>query len=187
MKLICKILEYLRWISVIVGIQLAEFLADDPISRLHILMPWIVISLSGLTGIESVFFGKAASELTGYKPNAYQRQTGLNNLSVAIVAILVLVFKWGTYAEITVMSCTLVFLTLSALNHLWTGLKEGNHKLKNFMRPVLTTLLLIFTLPYIVNALKALVRINLRMWLKGPRLRSKHSHSPPAPLTSWGY
>ena len=69
------------------------FFGNDPQHQLHILMPFVVIGLSGLTGIESLFFGKAAVELTGYTQSAYQRQSGLNNLAVAITAILVLCFK----------------------------------------------------------------------------------------------
>jgi len=50
--------------------------------------PWIVISLAGLTGIESLFLGKTASEITVYVPSAYQRQSGMNNLSIAIAAFI---------------------------------------------------------------------------------------------------
>lgn len=154
MKTICKILEYLRIISVIAGIELAYFFGTDPQHRIHLLMPFIVIGLSGLTGLESVFFGKAAIDLTGYAKSPYQRQSGLNNLAVAFTAIFVLIFKWGTIAEITILSASLIFFFLSAINHAWSAIKEGNRKLKNLLRPIMTILLLVFTVPFIINALK---------------------------------
>jgi len=153
MKTICKILEYLRIIGVIAGINLAYFLGSDPQQQIHILMPFIVINLSGLTGIESVFFGKVAVELTGYKPSAYQRQSGFNNLAVAITAILILILKWGMYAEIAILSASLIFFFLSAINHAWSAIKEGNRKLKNLLRPIMTIILLIFIVPFIIRAL----------------------------------
>jgi len=143
----------LRVFLVIAGINLAYFFGNDPQHQLHILMPFVVIGLSGLTGIESLFFGKAAIELTGYTQSAYQRQSGLNNLAIAITAILVLCFKWGVYAEITILSASLIFFFLSAINHAWSAIKEGNRKLKNLLRPIMTIILLIFTVPFIIRVI----------------------------------
>jgi hypothetical protein len=78
-KKICHALEVSRWIGVVLGFQLAFLKGANPHEQLHILTPWIVISLAGLTGIESLFFGKAASEITGYTPSAYQRQSGMSH------------------------------------------------------------------------------------------------------------
>jgi len=153
MKTICKILEWLRIFAVIAGINLAYFSGGNPQHQIHILMPFIVIGLSGLTGIESLFFGKAAVGITGYKPSAYQRQSGLNNIAVAITAILVLFLKWGVHAEITILSASLIFFFLSAINHAWSAIKEGNRGLRNLLRPIITSLLLIFTVPFIIRAL----------------------------------
>lgn len=95
-KQICNILEIVRWLCIIAGFNLAYFSSQDPAGQLHIIMPWLVIPLAGLTGIESVFLGKTASELSGYGYNpAYQRQSGMNNIAVAITAIIVSFFKWG--------------------------------------------------------------------------------------------
>lgn len=137
----------------IAGINLAYFSGGNPQHQIHILMPFIVIGLSGLTGIESLFFGKAAVGITGYKPSAYQRQSGLNNIAVAITAILVLFLKWGVHAEITILSASLIFFFLSAINHAWSAIKEGNRGLRNLLRPIITSLLLIFTVPFIIRAL----------------------------------
>ena len=152
-KKICNALEIGRWICVVLGFQFAFSQGTTPQDQLHILTPWIVVSLAGLTGIESVFFGQAASQLTGYAPSAYQRQSGINNLAVAITALLAFFLQWGTYAEITVMTTLLIFLFLSASNHAWSAWKEGNHTIKNLLRPVLTVLLIAFVLPVMIGAI----------------------------------
>ena len=92
--------------------------------------------------------------VSGYKGGgAYQRQSGFNNLALAITTIMVYVFHWGTLAEITVMTVLLVFLTLSALNHAYSAYKEKNYKIQNLLRPILTVALLAATIPYMVLAL----------------------------------
>ena len=153
-KNICNGLEIARWIGVVLGFQLAFFKGANPQEQLHILTPWIVISLAGLTGIESLFFGEAASEITGYAPSAYQRQSGMNNLAVAITAWMVFLFKWGTYAETAVISTLLIFLFLSACNHAWSAVKEQNYHIKNLLRPGMTVLLIAFALPCIIRAIR---------------------------------
>ncbi len=151
---ICQLLEIIRWVGVILGFQFALLLAKTPKEQIHILAPWIVVSLAGLTGIESLFLGEAASKSTGYAPSAYQRQSGLNNLALAITALIVFFFKWGLYAEVSVMSVLLIFLFLSSCNHAWSALKEDNYNIKNLLRPIMTLLLIAFTLPFIIRALK---------------------------------
>ena len=155
MKKICHALEILRFAGVILGFALALQYGHTPQAQLHILSPWIVISLAGLTGIESVFFGRAAAELSGYAPSAYQRQSGFNNLAVAIVALLVFLLGWGTYAEVTIMSVLLIFLFLSACNHAWSAIREGNLNLRNVLRPIMTVVIIIVIVPFILRALTA--------------------------------
>lgn len=155
MKSICHILELLRFAGVIAGFALALQFGHTPQGELHILMPWVVISLAGLTGIESVFFGRAASELSGYAPSAYQRQSGINNLAVAIVAALVFTLGWGTYAEVTVMSVLLIFLFFSACNHAWSAIHEQNRNLRNLLRPIMTVVIIAFLVPFMLRALAA--------------------------------
>jgi hypothetical protein len=154
-KKICRTLEITRWICVIIGFQSAFFLSGHPGEQLHYLMPWVVLSLMGLSAVESLFFGRAASEITGYVHSGYQRQSGLAMLAVALTALLVLFDGWGVRAEATVLSLTLIFFGLSALNHAWSAFKEGNRGMQNLMRPVLTALLIGFALPFVVRALHA--------------------------------
>lgn len=154
-KRICHALEGARWVCVIIGFQVAYFLSGRPVEQLHQLMPWLVLSLMGLTAVESLFFGRVASEITGYAPSAYQRQSGLACLAVALTALLVRCGDWGVYADATVLSTTLIFFGLSACNHAWSGWREGNRGLQNLMRPVLTALLIGFALPFISRAIHA--------------------------------
>ncbi len=151
---ICRTLEIMRWIGVVAGFQFAYFLAEDPQGRLHILMPWLVGSLAGLTALDSLFLGKAASQISGYAPSAYQRQSGLNNLALALTALMVWILDWGTRAEASMLSVLLIFLFLSACNHAWSAWKEQNRNLRNLLRPVMTVLLVAFTLPALVSALR---------------------------------
>jgi len=150
---ICRILEILRWTGVIVGFQLAFFHAGNPLEEMRVLAPWVVGSLAGLTGIESLFFGEAASKSTGYAPGAYQRQSGMSNLALGATALLVYFLEWGIYAELAVMTVLLIFLFLSACNHGWSAWKEGNRRVKNYLRPLMTLLLILFVWPFLWRAL----------------------------------
>jgi len=154
-KQVCHALEVSRWICVIVGFQIAFFLSGNPSEQLHQLMPWIVLSLMGFSAVESLVFGEAASEIAGYVRSAYQRQSGLAMLAVALTALLVRFGRWGMYAEATVLSTTLIFFALSACNHAWSAFKEGNRGLQNLMRPVLTALLVGFAVPFVVRAFQS--------------------------------
>ena len=153
-KKLCHMLEVTRWVCVVVGFQIAYFNSGHPPEQLHLLMPWLVLSLMGLSAIESLFFGQAASKITGYTPSAYQRQSGLCMLSAALAALLVWLGGWGLHADAAVLSMTLIFFGLSACNHAWSALREGNRGLQNLMRPVLTALLIGFAIPFIVRALR---------------------------------
>ena len=107
------LLEYARWVGVGLGFFLANYSGQTPAEQFSILCLCTVLALAGLTGIESVFFGRGGAQRSGYKGGgAYQRQSGFNNLALAITTVMVYVFHWGTLAEITVMTVLLVFLTL---------------------------------------------------------------------------
>jgi hypothetical protein len=113
-----------------------------------------VVSFAGLTGIESLFFAHGAARLSGYgQGSPYQRQSGMNNLALACVSLVVLLARWGTQAEVAVLLVLLVFLALSAVNHLLTGLSETRRTMRTFTRPVGTILLIAFTVPFIIRAL----------------------------------
>lgn len=147
------ILEILRWVGVGVGVFLA-FGYQEPRQQFSVLCIFTILSVAGLTGIESLFFGKKASEQSGYGPGrAYQRQSGLNNLALAAATLLVYLFGWGVQAKATVMFVLLIFLVFSAVNHAYTALRDGNKSLKNFLRPFMTAVLLGMVLPFLIRAL----------------------------------
>ncbi|MFA5162290.1 MAG: DUF6790 family protein [Elusimicrobiales bacterium] len=151
----CSILEAARWGCVGTGFYLAFMPGMTPQMQLHVLMPWLVLPLAGLTGIESVFLGSAAAKSSGYGANpAYQRQSGFNNIAVAATAFAVWLFNWGTRAEAAVLTVLLIFLALSACNHFWTAIRENNRSVKNLLRPLLTLLLLAFSVPFLARALR---------------------------------
>jgi hypothetical protein len=64
----------------------------------------------------------------------------MNNLALSISAVLSLMLQWGTYA-------------LSSCNHVWSAFKEGNMNRRNIMRPVMTALLLAYSVPLMEQAL----------------------------------
>jgi uncharacterized protein DUF6790 len=152
---ICRMIEAARWIGVAAGFALAYGHGAGPAERLHLLAPWLVGSLAGLTGIESVFLGEAAARLTGYAPSAYQRQSGMNNLALAATALLAHALDWGAAADVAVVSALLVFLSLSAANHLWSAWRERNLRLRSVARPAATAGLAAATLPLLVPLLVA--------------------------------
>lgn len=147
-------LEMARLASVPVGIFFAFYWGSNPVQQFSILTAFAVIFIAGLTGIESIFFGKTASEQSGYVGGrGYQRQSGANNLALAITAILVYILGWGFYAQLTLMSVLIIFLALSGTNHAYSAFKEGNRSAKNMSRPLMTFVLLIIFLIFLIRAL----------------------------------
>ena len=144
---ICNTLEITRWLAVFVGIQAAYYFGDNPAAQIHILAGWLVIPMAGLTGLESVFFADAARQQSGYAASPYQRQSGLNNLALALTTVIIYIWNWGSYAELAVLTVLLIFLSFSGCNHAWSAIREKNHTVKNLLRPAMTLLLLVSCLP----------------------------------------
>ena len=148
------VLEYARWVGAGIGIFWANYVGGGPAEQLSIITIWTVPSVAGLTGVESLLFGKSASKVSGYGAGgAYQRQSGLNNLALALACVLAYALGWGTMAQAALMSVLLIFLILSAANHAYSAFKEGNRNRRNLLRPVLTVLLVAVILPYMIAAL----------------------------------
>ncbi|MCB2225829.1 MAG: hypothetical protein KQH53_04055 [Desulfarculaceae bacterium] len=152
-----SVLEIARWAGVGLGVFLAHLWGGTPQAQFSLVCFWTVLPVAGLTGLESLFLGRAASEQSGYGGGggAYQRQSGLNNLALALACVLAYALGWGTLAQAALMSTLLIFLCLSAANHAWSALREGNPRPKNLLRPLLTVLLVAITLPYLIAALAA--------------------------------
>ena len=147
-----KFLELMRWAGVPLGIFFAFLWGNSPVEQFNIFAVFVVVSIAGLTGIESLFFAKTASKLSGYAENrAYQRQSGINNLALAITAIFAYLVGWGLYAEAALVTALLIFLSLSSVNHVYAGIEEHNKSSRGFMRPVLIIILLVLVLCFMLR------------------------------------
>ena len=149
-----KWFEIGRYVGIFLGIFFGYAYGNTPQEILHVLIPWVVITIAGLTGIEGIFFSNEAAKSMGREPGSpYQIQSGMNNLAVAIAAFFVYIFNWGIYAEVTVLLVLLIFLFLSAINHAREAIALKNYKLKNILRPIITLILIIYLLPLVIAAL----------------------------------
>lgn len=149
------LLEWIRPAGICLVYFLAEYFGTDAASKFHILGPLIVVLMAGTVSFESLILGEVASEKIGYKPNrAYQVQSGLNYLAMAVTALIVFVLNWGRFADATIVTAMLVCFTFSAANHTATGIREHNFKPVNLMRPLMTLLLIGILLPSMINALQ---------------------------------
>jgi hypothetical protein len=149
-----NILEILRYTIIGIGIFLTFYIGGTAVEQFHTLFLFIIIPMNGLTGIEGVFFAEGAAKSSGYGTgSAYQRQSGMNNLAVALAAILVYVLKWGFYAEAALILVVLLFFSMSGLNHLYSAIKENNKITRSYIRPIMTLLLDIAVLIFLIRAL----------------------------------
>lgn len=152
-KRLTFLMEWLRPAGIVFAFFLSESIGTDAASKLHILGPLITIIMCGTVGLEALFLGKEAAEKIGYAPNrAYQVQSGLANLAIAVTAIFVYFFSWGVFADATITTVMLTFFTFSAANHTATIIRDKNTKTTNLMRPIMTIILLIFILPHLIRA-----------------------------------
>lgn len=148
-----RLLEICRWVGVAIGIFFAFYWSTNPQSQFNIFAVFTVVFIAGLTAIEGLFFSESASEVSGYSGgSAYQRQSSLHFLALAVTMILSLILGWGFYAYLSLLMFMLIFLTLSSLNHLYIGLKE-EFVLNSFLRPILTLFLWAISLFFILTAL----------------------------------
>lgn len=151
---LATVMEWLRPIGIAIGLAVVYGIGADAATQFHILAPIVVLLVAGTTAFESLWLGEVASEKIGYAANrAYQIQSALNNLALAVVALVVLVLNWGLHAEAAVVLVLLTFFVLSACNHLRTAIREGNRKITNLLRPVMALLLLAAVLPPMIMAL----------------------------------
>jgi hypothetical protein len=129
----------------------------DPVPQLHFMIPIIIFAIAGLSGIEGLFFGNEAAKLKGYETGSnYQRQSALNMISYAVVAILIYFLNWGIKAELTIFFVFIFFFFCSSLNHAWDAIKNKNYKWQNINRPFIMLMLIAGTVYPIYFALKGL-------------------------------
>ena len=150
---ISQVLETARFAGVFAGFWLAFKNVSDPTLAFHFLAVWVVASIAGVAAIEGLFFFKQAAAASGYAdPGPYQRQSGLNNLAVAIMSLVVFFLHWGTEAEAAICLVLLIFLSLSAINHAHSWWREGNRSWRGITRPLGTLILLAAVLPFMFRA-----------------------------------
>lgn len=148
-----RFLEIFRWMGVALGIFLAFYWGNNPQTQFNIFAIFTVVFIAGFTALEGFFFQKSASEVSGYTGgHAYQRQSSLQFLALAVTMILALILRWGFYAYLGLIIYMLIFLTLSSINHLYTGFKE-KFVLNSILRPILTLFLWVVSLFFIIPAL----------------------------------
>lgn len=145
--MIIKIIEIIRIAGASFGIYWAYYIgmstSTPAESVLHILTPWIIVSIAGTSAIEGLFFGKQAAAEKGFKNDgsyAYQSRIGL--LSYAVISLVVYFANWGTNAELTIMLTFLFFMFFSAINHGYQAVAHHNYHWANLNRPFLTALLI---------------------------------------------
>ena len=125
------------------GYQIGFKNGYDPAAQLHFMIPVVIISIAGISGIEGLFLGDSAASAKGFKGDRnYQKQSAFAMLSYAVIAVFLLVFDWGTKAELTLFFTFIVFLSLSAVNHGIDAVKNNNYKWQNINRPFITLLLI---------------------------------------------
>jgi hypothetical protein len=148
-------LEIIRWAGVALGIFFAFYWGNSPQSQFSIFAIFSVIFLAGITAIESMFFGKGGAEVSGYGEDGagYRRQSRMHFLALTVVMFFAWILNWGFIAYMAIYMVLLVFLTFSAINHLYTGLKE-KFVMNTLLRPILTIFLWVITLYFLLPALK---------------------------------
>ena len=92
--MIIKIIEIIRITGASFGIYWSYYVgmetATPAESVLHLLTPWIIVSIAGTSAIEGLFFGKQSAAEKGFVNDgnyAYQSRIGL--LSYAVISLVV--------------------------------------------------------------------------------------------------
>jgi hypothetical protein len=133
------IFESVRIVGVAIAIFLGYYLLGKQSSQLSltVFMPTYVLTLIGLTGIQLVFSPVSGCENIGRPPNKlYQLQSGLNCLALSIMAIVVTVFSWGKFSQLTLVLTSMIFILLSTCVHTWEIFALRNRAPVNIFRPI---------------------------------------------------
>lgn len=145
--MIIKIIEIIRIAGASFGIYWAYYIGmstgTQAESVLHILTPWIIVSIAGTSAIEGLFFGKQAAAEKGFVDDGnYAYQSRIALLSYAVISLVVYFANWGTNAELTIMLTFLFFMVFSAINRGYQAVVHHNYHWANLNRPFLTALLI---------------------------------------------
>ena len=157
--MIIKILDILRNVIVCLafffGYKIGFAHGYDPVPQLHLMIPLIITAISGISGIEGLFFGKESAEMKGFETGSnYQRQSAIALLSYTCIAIFVYFINWGIKAELTILFAFLFFLVFSGLNHAVDAVRHNNFKWQNINRPFITLILIAGLIYPVIMALR---------------------------------
>jgi hypothetical protein len=129
----------------------------DPIAQLHFMIPVIIVSIAGISGMEGLLFADESAAAKGFEAGSnYQRQSAIALLSYAAIAILVYFMNWGIKAELTIFFTFIFFFIFSAVNHAMDAIKRKNYRWQNLNRPFITLLLVAGMIYPVIMALKML-------------------------------
>ncbi len=137
------------------GIFFAFYWDTNPQAQFSIFAIFLVISLVGVTAIEGISFSEGATLVSGYGDTGeeYRRQSRMHFLAITVVMLIVWLMNWGFYSYLAIYMVLLVFFTFSAINHLYTGLKE-KFVMNTLLRPIGTIFLWVITIYFLLPALK---------------------------------
>lgn len=161
MKTILKLLDVLRIVGVSLafywGYQIGFAETYDPIAQLHFMIPVIIVAISGISGLEGLFFGQISAKMKGFEVGSnYQRQSAIALLSYAVIAVVVYWTNWGIKAELTILFTFIFFFFFSAINHAVDAVKNNNYKRQNINRPFITLLLIAGFIYPVIMTLRSL-------------------------------
>lgn len=155
-RFLASAMEWIRPVGISAAFFLSMAYGNGAVERFHLLGPAVVVLMCGTVAFEALFLGEVSSAKIGYRPDrAYQVQSGLNHLALALTAALVLALGWGRYAEAAVVTAMLLVFAFSGANHLVSAVRGGNLKPVNLMRPLMAALLAALMIPFMIPALAA--------------------------------
>jgi F0F1-type ATP synthase membrane subunit a len=113
---IVKAIEIVRMI----GAAIALFFGFGSNHKYRLSAALFVFFMAGLTGLESLFFGKISSRAKKWDRSPYQTQSACNNLASAVAMIILLSIGANDAAIATLMMSVTLFILLSGINHFVT-------------------------------------------------------------------
>jgi len=112
-SLIVKAIELIRIIGTVIAFYFG--FGSDPKYRVSAAL--YVFCMAGLTGLESLFFGKISARAKKWAQSPYQAQSAANNIASAVAMIILLSIGANDAAIATLMMNVTIFILLSGINH----------------------------------------------------------------------
>jgi hypothetical protein len=121
--------------ALVVGIELIRIggtiasivigFAGEPRPNYRLSAALLVFFLAGVTGLESLFLPDISAKAKNWPTGSpYQVQSGINNLSSAVVMIILLSIEASDAAIATLMLVVITFIALSGINHVTTAMRD---------------------------------------------------------------